>query len=338
MRESLPSIAKKLVAEHKGLLAADESVKTATKRLAAINLESTAETRRQYRELFFKTEGIEKYISGVILFDETIRQRASDGEPFAALLGRLGIIPGIKVDQGTVELPDHPGEKLTVGLDGLPARLAEYYAMGARFSKWRAVIAIGQGLPSEDCIGENAKVLAQYAALSQEAGLVPVVEPEVLIDGDHDIGRSAMVTGTVLAATFQQLREHQVALDGIILKSSMVISGSHSPQQASPAEVAQATLACFQSTVPPEVPGIVFLSGGQTAIRATENLNAVNALKPSPWKISFSYARALQGPPLEIWKGIKQNLPAARREFIKRMAANVAANQGKYSVTMESDE
>lgn len=335
-KKSLAEIAQQLVAEHKGLLAADESTKTAGKRLASINLASTPETRRQYRDLFFTAEGIEQGISGVILHHETMEQNASDSTPFVKLLERKGIIPGIKVDEGTIDLPNFPGEKVTEGLDKLGERLAAYYEKGARFAKWRAVITIGDGIPTDFCIMANAHALARYAALCQENGLVPVVEPEVLIDGNHDIKRSYDVTEKTLEVVFDQLKKHKVDLAGLILKSSMVISGKECPDQAMPEDIGKLTIKCFKKAVPREVPGIVFLSGGQSAVQATQNLHAVNQVNPGPWTISFSYARALQGPSLDIWQGKPENVPAAQKEFIKRLMANVAANEGEYTPDMEN--
>ncbi|MFA5051759.1 MAG: class I fructose-bisphosphate aldolase [Patescibacteria group bacterium] len=334
--KTLSEIAQLMVANNKGLLAADESTKTAGKRLASISLESTPETRRQYRDLFLSAEGVEQGISGVILHHETMEQSAFDGTPFIKLLEKKGIIPGIKVDEGTIDLPKFPGEKVSEGLDKLGDRLKKYYEMGARFAKWRAVITIGDGIPTDFCILANAHALARYAALCQENNIVPVVEPEVLIDGTHDIHRSYDVTVKTLEALFNQLKEHKVDLTGVILKSSMVISGKECPEQASPEEIGKLTIKCFKKAVPRELPGIVFLSGGQTAVQATENLNAVNMVNPGPWIISFSYARALQGPSLEIWKGKPENVPAAQKEFIKRLKANVAANKGEYTSEMEN--
>jgi len=330
MPETLQDIVKKLLANHKGLLAADESEKTAGKRLATINLENTPETRRQYRELFFTASGIETGISGVILHDETLGQKANDGTPFVQLLQQKGIVPGIKVDAGAHSIPDSPKEKMTAGLDGLDARLRAYYQQGARFAKWRAVITIGEGIPSEHCLVENAKALAEYAMLCQKNGLVPVIEPEVLIDGNHDLARSEEVTTQTLKTVFEYLQARDVDLTGVILKSSMVISGNECPTQATPEQIAEATIRCFKNSVPKDLPGIVFLSGGQSPEQATVNLNAIAKLNPGPWTISFSYARALQGPALKIWKGKPENIPAAQAEFIKRLQANVAANQGEY--------
>ncbi|MDP2685067.1 MAG: class I fructose-bisphosphate aldolase [bacterium] len=335
MSETLQSIAKKMVADHKGLLAADESNPTAKKRLDSINLEATEENRRRYRELFFSTAGIEDYISGVILFDETTKQKDSQGVPFVELLINKGIIPGIKVDKGAKDLANFEGEKVTEGLDGLRDSLKEYYEMGIRFAKWRSVITIGENIPSDFCYLANAHGLARYAALCQEAGIVPVVEPEVLLNGDHDIVRSEEVTTKITQIMFEQLKQHKVQLDGLILKSSMVISGDECKDQATADEIAEATLRCFKKSVPAEVPGIVFLSGGQTDTQATENLNAVNKMKPSPWTISFSYARALQASPLKVWAGKEENIPAAQEAFMKRLKVSKAANQGKYSSDME---
>jgi len=333
--ESIQTIAKKMVADYKGLLAADESDPTAAKRLKSINLESTEETRRQYRNIFLTTEGIENYISGVIFFEETLKQKADDGMLFIELLKQKGVIPGIKVDKGAKDLANFEGEKITEGLDKLRDRLKEYYDLGCRFAKWRSVITIGKGIPTDYCIYANAHGLARYAALVQEAGMVPVVEPEVLINGSHDLAVSEEVTAKTLKVTFDELKAHKVQLDGTILKSSMVISGDECSTQAAPEEVAEATLRCFKNSVPEELPGIVFLSGGQKSIQATENLNAVNKLKPSPWTVSFSFARALQGDPLKVWAGKQDNLEAAQAEFTKRMKAVNAANRGEYTAEME---
>ena len=321
--------AQKLLADHKGLLAADESVNTAGKRLGSIHLENTPEHRRQYHGLFFTTPGIEQYMSGVILPDEAMHQATDDGTSFVKLLQQKGIVPGIKVDAGTQPLPNYPGELITEGLDGLGERLHAYYQRGARFAKWRAVITIGDGMPTDFCITANAQVMARYAALCQEHSIVPIVEPEVLIDGTHDLATSEAVTTKTLQEVFAQLQAQSVDLAGLILKSSMVISGNQCPEQATPEQVADATLRCFTASVPAEVPGIVFLSGGQSALQATKNLNAIGKATKGPWVVTFSFARALQGPPLEIWKGQPENVAAAQAEFIKRLAANVAANQGK---------
>ncbi len=331
----LERTAQDLVAKGKGLLAADESLPTIKKRFAGINLESTEEMRRSYREMLFTTPGIEEFISGVIMFDETLRQKSSDGAPLPDVLRRKGIIPGIKVDKGAWALPAFPGEKITEGLDGLRDRFAEYRDLGARFAKWRAVISIGPGIPTLYCIDANAHLLARYAALSQEAGLVPVVEPEVLMDGDHDIGRCEVATTAVLKSVFSELHEARVALEGMLLKPNMVVAGKESPKQASVQEVAEATIRCLRRTVPSAVPGIVFLSGGQSPELATEHLNAMNAMGVHPWEVSFSFARALQEPPLKIWKGSPANVQAAQKQFYHRARCNGAARYGKYSRAME---
>ncbi len=331
----LEATARSLVAKGKGLLAADESFPTIKKRFAALGIASTEETRRAYRETLLTTEGIEEFISGVIMFDETIRQKSNDGRSFVDVLNRKGVIPGIKVDKGTVAMPGFPGEKITAGLDGLRERLKEYRDRGARFTKWRAVITIGTGIPSQGNISANAHGLALYAALSQEAGLVPVVEPEVLMDGDHDIRRCEEVTEATLAAVFSALREYRAALEGMLLKPNMVLPGKQSPKQASVDEVAEATIRCLKRTVPAAVPGIVFLSGGQSPEQATEHLNAMNRMGPHPWEISFSFARALQDPVLKTWKGSAANVGAAQRQFHHRAMCNSAARYGKYSEQME---
>ncbi|MCZ6872860.1 MAG: fructose-bisphosphate aldolase class I [bacterium] len=334
--DQLASIAQELVQEGKGILAADESAGTIQKRLDSINVPSTEENRRAYRELLFTTPGIEAYISGIILFDETLRQPTQDGIPFPQLLEQRGISPGIKVDTGAKPLAAFPGETVTEGLDGLRQRLAEYRQLGARFTKWRAVITIGPDIPSSYCIDANAHALARFAALSQEAGLVPIVEPEVLMDGDHRIERCEAVTLTTLQRVFAQLHEHQVALQGMLLKPNMVLSGKDCPQQASVEEVAETTLRCLRRVIPAAMPGIVFLSGGQSAKQATEHLNAMNAIGDHPWQISFSYGRALQGPVLEAWNGNTANASEAQQLFLKRAKFNGAARYGKYSSEMEN--
>ncbi len=334
-RSELGYTAQALVAKGKGLLAADESLPTIQKRFAALNIESTEENRRAYRELLITTAGIEDFISGTIMFDETIRQRTSDGRPFIDVLKSKGIIPGIKVDKGTVAMPGFPEEKITSGHDGLQERLLDYRNRGARFTKWRAVISIGSTVPSRGAILANAHGLALYAALSQEAGLVPVVEPEVLMDGDHDIARCEEVTQTTLAAVFSLLREYRVSLEEMLLKPNMVLSGKQSAHQAGIEEVAEATLRCMKRTVPSSVPGIVFLSGGQSSEQATEHLNAMNNMGPHPWEISFSFARALQDTALKTWKGSPANAAAAQREFYHRAMCNSAARYGRYSKELE---
>ena len=331
----LAATARALVAEGKGILAADESTGTITRRLDTIQVASTPENRRAYREMLFTAPEVEAYISGVILYDETIRQQGSDGTPFPALLAARGIMPGIKVDTGTAELAGFAGEKITEGLDGLGKRLDDYREIGARFAKWRAVITIGPGCPTAYCIAANAHALARYAALSQQAGLVPIVEPEVLMDGDHTIARCAEVTHLTLRRVFDELHAHRVQLEGILLKPNMVLSGKDCAQQADVEDVATATLDCFRRTVPAAVPGIVFLSGGQSAVRATEHLNAMNRRGGQPWELSFSYGRALQGPVLEAWQGQPANVPAAQEFFRQRARCNGAARFGKYAGDME---
>ncbi|MBI2090537.1 MAG: fructose-bisphosphate aldolase class I [Deltaproteobacteria bacterium] len=335
-RGELESVARALVPKGKGILAADESSGTIKRRFESIKLESTEENRRAYREMLFTTQGIEEFISGVILFDETVRQKAKDGRSFPEVLAQKGIIPGIKVDKGTIDMPGFPNEKVTEGLDGLRGRLNEYRELGARFAKWRAVITIGPGIPTMTCIHANAHALARYGALCQEAGLVPIVEPEVLIDGDHTIERCEEVEEATLKCVFSELLEHRVALEGMLLKPSMVLSGKECPKQASVEEVATATIRCLRRVVPAAVPGIVFLSGGQSAERATEHLNAMNAMGSHPWEVSFSYARALQDPALKAWKGEAANIPVAQKVFHHRAKCNGAARYGKYSKQMEA--
>jgi fructose-bisphosphate aldolase class I len=329
------SVARSLVAAGKGILAADESAPTIEKRFKAVNVPSTEENRQTYRELLFTTPGVSEFVSGVILFDETIRQKASNGTPLQEILSRQGILPGIKVDQGAKSLAGFPGEKITEGLDGLRERLAEYVALGARFAKWRAVIAIGDGIPTAYCLKANAHALVRYAAMCQEAGLAPIVEPEVLMDGSHTIERCEEVTTAALSLVFSELVEHRIALEGVLLKPNMVLSGKECPKQASVAEVAGATVRCLRRVVPPAVPGIVFLSGGQTASLATEHLNAMNAIGKHPWELSFSYGRALQDPVLKAWRGNPANVRAAQEAFHHRAQCNGAARHGKYTKEME---
>ena len=334
--QQLERTARELVPGGKGILAADESTGTITKRFDAVDIESTEENRRAYREMLFTTPGIGEYLSGVILFDETIRQKTSDGTPLPEVIERQGIVPGIKVDKSTVALPLSPEEKYTQGLDGLRDRLEEYREMGARFTKWRAVITIGDGIPTVDCIESNARALALFAAFSQEAGLVPIVEPEVLIDGDHSIERSDEVNEWTLRSTFNALYEQSVHLEGTLLKPNMVISGKDAPEQASTEEVARYTIQCMLRSVPAAVPGIVFLSGGQSDVSATEHLNAMNAMYGDlPWEISFSWARALQGKPMEIWGGDPSNVEEAQKVFHHRAKMASAARYGSYSEDME---
>jgi fructose-bisphosphate aldolase class I len=336
--DDLAATAQMMVAPGKGILAADESSGTIEKRFRSIAVESTEENRRAYRELLFTTDGLGEYISGVILFDETIRQRTADGTPFTEVLGAQGIFPGIKVDTGAKPLAGFDGEKVTEGLDGLRERLVEYAGLGARFTKWRAVIAIGDGIPTAGCIAANAEALARFAALSQEAGLVPIVEPEVLMDGDHTIERCSEVTAETQAAVFAALRRHRVQLDGMLLKPNMVVSGSTCRQQAGVHEVAEATIRCMRDNVPAAVPGIVFLSGGQSDELATAHLDAMNRLEPQPWQLSFSYGRALQAPALEAWKGDAANGAATRSALHHRAELNGAARYGRYSEEMEHGE
>src|ERR671916_1491748 len=305
-------------------------------RFEAFGIESSEESRRAYREMLFTTEGIGEFLSGVILFDETIRQETSDGTPMPQALEDAGVIPGIKVDKSTVDLPLSEGEKFTQGLDGLGDRLAEYIEIGARFTKWRAVITIGEGIPTESCIEANAEALALYAAFAQEHGLVPIVEPEVLIDGDHSIEQCYNATEWMLNRTFGEIYEHGVELSGMLLKPNMVISGKDAPEQSSVDEVAEATVECLLRTVPAAVPGIVFLSGGQSDRQATAHLNAMNALYENlPLELSFSYARALQDLPMKTWKGDSSNVEEAQRAFYHRAKMNSAARSGSYSEDME---
>jgi fructose-bisphosphate aldolase class I len=335
--EQLNKTADAIVAEGKGILAADESDGTIKKRFDSIGLESTEENRRAYRDLLFTTEGVEEYISGVILFDETIRQSSADGTPFPKLLESKGVIPGIKVDKGAKPLALAEGETVTEGLDGLRARLEEYRELGARFTKWRGVITIGKNIPSEYCLWTNAHALARYAALSQEAGLVPIVEPEVLMDGDHSIERSFEVTSRTLHAVFTELRDQRVHPEGMLLKPNMVLSGYDNAEQASHEHVAEETIRCFKRHVPAAVPGIVFLSGGQSDEDATANLNAMNAMGPHPWQLSFSYGRALQAPALKAWEGKAENVEAAQRAYYHRAKMNSAARTGMYAPEMERE-
>jgi fructose-bisphosphate aldolase class I len=331
----LESVARLLVAPGKGILAADESAPTIEKRFKNVKIPSTEENRRAYRELLFTTGGIAEFISGVILFDETIRQKASDGANFPEVLSRQGIVPGIKVDLGAKSLAGFPGEKVTEGLDGLRERLTEYRGLGARFAKWRAVIAIGDGIPTAYCLEANVHALARYAALCQEAGLVPIVEPEVLMDGAHTIERCEEVTTAALGLLYAGLAGHRVALEGTLLKPNMVLSGKECARQAGVGEIAGATVRVLRRTVPSSVPGIVFLSGGQTPEQATGRLSAMNAMGSHPWELSFSYGRALQDPVLKAWKGEPGNAAAARKAFFHRARCNGAARHGRYTEEME---
>jgi len=335
--QQLQSTAQALVAEGKGILAADESTGTIKKRLDSIGVESTEESRRAYRELLFTTEGAEEFISGVILYDETIRQSASDGTPFPKLLESKGVIPGIKVDTGAKPLALTDGETITEGLDGLRDRLEEYRELGARFTKWRATYSIAADKPSEYCVWTNAHALARYAALCQEAGLVPIVEPEVLQDGTHTIAESRKATGRVLQAVYTELHDQRLDFRGTLLKPNMVLSGYDASDRASADEVADVTLECFYKHVPAAVPGIVFLSGGQSDEDATAHLNAMNARGPHPWQLSFSYGRALQAPALKAWGGKEENLEAAQRAYYHRAKMNSAARTGIYAPEMERE-
>ncbi len=332
----METTARSLVARGKGILAADESTGTIEKRFKAVGATCTEENRRTYRELLVTTPGLAEFISGVILFDETIRQKADDGTPLAEALRRRDIIPGIKVDNGATPLAGFAGEKMTGGLDGLRERLAEYRELGARFTKWRAVIAIGVNIPSDACLRANAHGLARFAALSQEAGLVPIVEPEVLMDGDHTLERHGEVTQHTLRIVFDALAEHRVRLEAMLLKPNMVLSGKDCPQQASVAEAAEATLRCVRRTVPVAVPGLVFLSGGQSDARATGHLHAMNQPGPAPWELSFSFGRALQAPALKAWAGLPANIAPAQQQLLHRAKCNSAARCGTYSGAMEA--
>ena len=333
----LENTARALVAEGKGILAADESTGTIKKRFDSIGVESTEDNRRAYRDLLFTTEGVEEYISGVILFDETIRQSGHDGTPFPKLLDSKGVIPGIKVDEGAKPLALANGETVTEGLDGLRARLEEYRGLGARFAKWRATYSIGGGGPSEYCVWTNAHALARYAALCQEAGLVPIVEPEVLQDGTHTLDESARATGRVLQAVYTELHDQRVDYRGTLLKPNMVLTGYDASDRAGVDEVAEATLEILYKHVPASVPGIVFLSGGQTDEDATAHLNAMNKRGPHPWQLSFSYGRALQAPALKAWAGKPENVEAAQRAYYHRAKMNGAARTGMYAPEMERE-
>jgi fructose-bisphosphate aldolase class I len=333
---AIESTAAALLALGKGILAADESFPTIGKRFAALNIPSTEENRRAYRELLFTTPGLSEFISGVILFDETIRQKIG-GASIPEVLARQGIIPGIKVDKGTMALPGFVGEKITQGLDGLRDRLAEYRQLGARFTKWRAVIAIGERLPTAACIEANARALALFAALSQEAGLVPIVEPEVLMDGSHTIARCEEVTSATLKSVFAALFDHRVVLEAMLLKTGMVLAGKGCSRQAEVGKVAEATLRCLGRAVPAAVPGIVFLSGGQSDVAATERLNAICRAGGVPWKLSFSFGRALQDAALKTWQGSPANAAAAQAALHHRAKCNGLAVQGKYSEEAERE-
>jgi fructose-bisphosphate aldolase class I len=336
----LAQVARALVAPGKGILAADESTSTIKRRFESIGVDNTEDNRRAYRELLFRTAGASQYISGVILYDETIRQKAADGTPLVKLLTDQGIIPGIKVDIGAKPLAGAPGEVVTEGLDGLRERMSEYVKLGAAFAKWRAVITIGEGIPTGWCIGANAHALARYAALAQEVGLVPIVEPEVLMDGDHSIDRCEKVTTDTLLEVYRQLAQAHVTLEGTLLKPNMVLSGKDAKRRAPADEVARRTVDVFKRTVPAKVPGIVFLSGGQSDDEATVNLDAINryaARVGAPWELSFSYGRGLQAAPQKAWAGKASNVAAAQRAYAHRAKVTAAARMGKYSPAMERE-
>ena len=331
----LSKTAAAMVARGKGVLAADESSGTCEKRFKTVDVECTEETRRTYRGLLFTTPGAEQYISGVILFDETLRQKTNDGVLFPQYLANKGILPGIKVDKGAMDLALCPGEKVTEGLDGLRGRLADYFKLGARFAKWRAVITIGEGIPSHACLYANAHALARYAALCQEASIVPMIEPEVLLDGSHTVERAEEATEAALRATYAAMAAHNVSLEHLILKTSMVVSGKECPRQAGVDEVAERTIRVLKHTVPAAQPGIVFLSGGQTDVAATAHLNAMAAMKGLPWPLTFSYSRALQNPALKAWRGQAANAAAAQKAFHHRAHMNGLAAQGKWKPELE---
>ena len=333
----LEKVAHQMVAPGKGILAADESSSTIKKRFDAIGVESTENNRRDYREFMFRTAAMRDFISGVILYDETIWQNAADGTPLVKVITDAGALPGIKVDEGVEPLPGSPKETITKGLDQLSTRLPKYYERGARFAKWRAVIDIGAGIPSHDAIHANAHALARYAALCQQAKIVPIVEPEVLMDGDHDIDTCYRVTEWVLKEVFQELYYAKVALEGMVLKPNMAISGKKSPKQASVQEVAERTVKLLKNCVPPAVPGIAFLSGGQSDEEATAHLDAMNKLGPLPWKLTFSYGRALQAAPQKAWSGKKENVKAGQAAFAHRARMNGLAALGKWSQSLEKD-
>jgi fructose-bisphosphate aldolase, class I len=332
----LNKVAEAMVAPGRGILAADESTGTIKKRFDALGVESTADNRRDYREMLFRTkEAMSKYISGVILYDETIRQNAKDGTPLVKLIAQSGALPGIKVDKGTKPLPNCPGEVVTEGLDGLRERLVEYRGLGAKFAKWRAVIDIGTNMPSYNCIAANAHALARYAALCQDEGIVPIVEPEVLMDGDHDIDRCYAITEWTLKTVFEELYYARVALEGMVLKPNMAIPGKKSPKRASVEEVAEKTVRVLKACVPAAVPGIAFLSGGQSDEEATAHLDAMNRMGPLPWRVSFSYGRALQAAPQKTWSGKSENVAAAQRAFSHRAMMNGLATLGQWKADLE---
>jgi fructose-bisphosphate aldolase, class I len=334
--DELNKVARAMVASGKGILAADESSGTIKKRFDAIGVESTEDVRRDYREMMFRSsEAMKNHISGVILYDETIWQKAKDGTPLVEIIKKFGVLPGIKVDEGTKPLPNCPGEVVTIGLDKLADRLPKYYEQGARFAKWRAVIDIGAGIPSHDCIHANAHALARYAALCQAAQIVPIVEPEVLMDGDHDIARCEMITEWVLKETFQELYYAKVALEGIVLKPNMIVPGKGSKTRATVEDVAARTVKVLKHCVPGAVPGIAFLSGGQTDEEATANLDAMNKIGNLPWALTFSYGRALQHAPQKTWAGKSENVAAAQRAFSHRAKMNGLAALGQWKADLE---
>lgn len=335
--QDLNNTARLLVPPTKGILAADESLGTIQKRFDSVGIENTEEKRRLYRELLFSIPSLEEYISGIILFDETIKQKDSNGKTFSQLLSEKGIITGIKVDKGKIDLPGFPNEKITEGLDGLSERLKEYLNLGAKFTKWRAEINIGENIPTLNCISANCEALARFAAFSQELGLVPIVEPEVMMKGEHNIERTREVTASVLQNLFLKLKEHKVDFSGILLKINMVLPGENSPVNASSQEIATETVELFKKFIPREVPGIVFLSGGQTSFQATENLNAINQIKDAPWPLSFSFGRALQDEALKVWGGNPSNKEAAQKTFLKRAKLVSLARQGMYRKEMENE-
>jgi fructose-bisphosphate aldolase class I len=336
MRADLEQTARALVARGKGILAADETAPTLTKRFEALGIASTPSSRRDYRELLITAPGAAEFLSGVILYDETIRQQSADGTPLVRVCRRSGILPGIKVDLGAKSLAGSPAEKVTEGLDGLRERLKEYREMGAEFAKWRAVITVSDAFPSDACVAANAHALARYAALCQEQDIVPIVEPEVLMDGTHTIERCEAVTGAVLHAVFAALFQQGVSLEGMVLKPNMVVAGAASPQQASVEQVAEATLRVLRRHVPPAVPGIAFLSGGQNDVLATRHLNAINQADwPKPWTLTFSYGRALQDAALATWGGKRDNVAAAEQQLYHRVRCNSLAAQGAYTPAEE---
>jgi len=336
--EELKSTAQALVAPGKGVWANDASPTTLDKRLEAVGIPPSEETRRDFREMLIKTEGLGEFISGIILHEDTLKGDAKDGTPFTELVNKQGIIIGIKVDKGTKDLANFSGEKIAEGLDGLRERLSEYKKLGARFTKWRAVFSIGENVPTNNCIEANSEVLARYAALAQEGDLVPIVEPEVLMEGNHGIDRSKEVTTRVLKSVFKKLVDHKVFLGGILLKPNVVHPGKDSGEEVSNESVAEATLSTLHNTVPTEVPGIVFLSGGDAAGEMTAHLDLMNEKGPHPWELAFSFERALEGPAMEIWKGDEANVLLAQKELYKRAKLNSLARSGKYTVEMEGGQ